>query len=296
MKIRVSDLSPKAKERSVGGFGRTLGLALYLVSVLAAQSANAVDGQCASRADLWFANDESGSVDATEFEGALNFIYQVADSFEYDASTGAQAGIIGWADELQPTDVIVPITEDFGDVDDVGLVGSLTTDGDGKGVRELYTARVSGSNGTRLDLATQRLAQLINGGNGARAGVPSVAVILTDANQGQLEQWSRGGGGAWIKAAENLRAAGPDGTQVVVMVIDNTATRGVANAALAYTDTAGAVPAAGTTITNTTDLDGYAEYIVNTVAGSADNVYVGATYAEIADPTQGFISGFVNKV
>ncbi|EGG28347.1 Flagellar motor protein [Aequoribacter fuscus] len=214
MRIRVSTLNPKAKKSVFGGVGRKLGLALYLVSVLAAQSANAVDGQCASRADLWFANDESGSVDATEFEGALNFIYQVADSFEYDASTGAQAGIIGWADELQPTDVIVPITEDFRDVDDVGLVGSLTTDGDGKGVRELYTARVSGSNGTRLDLATQRLAYLINAGNGARAGVPSVAVILTDANQGQLEQALRGGGGAWIKAAENLRAAGPDGTEV----------------------------------------------------------------------------------
>lgn len=33
---------------------------------------------CSSRADIWFANDESGSVSAAEFVDSLNYLYQVS--------------------------------------------------------------------------------------------------------------------------------------------------------------------------------------------------------------------------
>ena len=47
---------------------------------------------------------------------------------------------------------------------------------------------------------------------------------------------NEGGGDAWITAAANLRNAGPDGTQIIVMVIDDTITNGDRNAAKAYND------------------------------------------------------------
>ena len=235
-------------------------------------------GMCTSKADLWFAMDESGSVTNDEFDDGLNFVYAVSDLFKFDNVTGAKAGIIGWSNDPQPTSVIIPITDQFSDLDDTGLIGSLSTDSDGQGVRDLYVSKVSSGRGTRLDLATQRLADLINAGNGRRDGVPSVAVILTDANQGQLENSNEGGGDAWITAAANLRNAGPDGTQIIVMVIDDTITNGDRNAAKAYNDS---------TLSKT---------IVDTVAGSVENVFVGSTYAVIADPAKGYISGLVDKI
>ena len=65
---------------------------------------------CTSKADLWFAMDESGSVTNDEFDDGLNFVYAVSDLFKFDNVTGAKAGIIGWSNDPQPTSVIIPIT------------------------------------------------------------------------------------------------------------------------------------------------------------------------------------------
>ncbi len=144
---------------------------------------------CSADVDIWYGNDESGSVDADEFLDALDFVYQVTDEFYHSAADGAQSGIIGWGSDPSPTDIIVPISETLFDQDDSGLMsdpGGPIVDGDGLGIREAYSVRASTSTGTILARATNRLANLINGSNGRRTGIPQVAVILTDAPASQI--------------------------------------------------------------------------------------------------------------
>lgn len=138
----------------------------------------------AAKADLWFANDESGSVDATEFDNALDFLYQVSDSFVYDDDTGMKAGITGWTELPNSMEIVMPITESFGDSEDFGLLSTnnITLNNNTKGVRELYASKQNSSPGTRLDYATNYLADLITAGNGKRTGVSQVAIMLTDAD------------------------------------------------------------------------------------------------------------------
>lgn len=142
--------------------GLTISTLLFLFhsnSVYAAPGDPA--GTCSSRADIWFAMDESGSVTTDEFNSGLDFLYQVSDAFVFDDQTGMQAGAIGWASG-QTANVIIPVTENFGDAGDTGLISTtVITDGDSKGIRELYTAKQGLSNGTTLDFATNALTALI---------------------------------------------------------------------------------------------------------------------------------------
>ncbi len=226
----------------------------------------------AAKADLWFANDESGSVDATEFDNALDFLYQISDEFIYDDIDGVKAGVTAWADLVDSIEVVMPITETFGDPGDSGLIssGSVTTDGDGRGLRELYSSRQNTSQGTRLDYATNYLADLIEAGNGRRVDTPQVAVILTDAFDYQLNDAADGGGDAWIAEADRLRNAGPDGTNILVIVTEAAAT--------AYN-------------TNSTS-----KATVDAVAGANGLVVVAPTYAEAADATNGYVQQVVDAV
>ena len=232
----------------------TVLLAVSHMSMSAPTSVSAAPAYaCESvKADLWFGNDESGSVDAGEFDDALDFMYQISDSFEYDATTGVQAGAYAW--DTSTNDVIIPITEDFADTDDTGLIGdaNVITDSDGRGVRELYTTKAGGG-GTDLTVATQYMADLIDGGNGRRAGVPQIAIILTDASEGQLT----GDAANWIAAADNLRDAGEGDVGIVLVLI--------AEAATAYTS-------------------GGAGATVDSVAGDDGLIIAVPTYSVAADP------------
>ncbi len=138
-----------------------------------------------TKADIWFANDESGSVSAQEFDQALDFLYQISDELIFDDDTGIKAGITGWTQQINSIDIIIPISESFADPEDVGLLstGNITVNGNGQGIRELYTSKQNINPGTRLDFATSYLANLITAGNGRRADAPQIAVILTDAEE-----------------------------------------------------------------------------------------------------------------
>jgi len=229
--------------------------------------------QCNGKADVWFANDESGSVEVDEFEDALDFIYQVSGRMTFDFGTGLQAGITGWDDQVDSIGVIVPITDQFSDQNDSGLIssGNITLDNDGVGVRELYSAKVTGGNGTRLDYATDYLSSLIAAGNGRRTDTPQIAVILTDGYSYQLANASSGGGSTWSAKLAGLRTSGPDGTKVIHMLIDA--------AAAAYN----------------ADTDGV-KTLMDDFVTDGDLLFVGDTYAEIANPAQNYIDGLVDTI
>ncbi len=229
------------------------------------KQADAAGVQCgAAIADLWFGNDESGSVDANEFDDALDFMYQISDSFNYDAVTGVQAGAFAW--DTTTNDVVVPITENFADTDDTGLLqtSNVVTDNDTIGIRELYTAKAGGG-GTNLTVATQHMADLIDGGNGRRNGVLQVGIILTDATESQLTS----DGANWITAANNLRNAGEGNVGIVLVLI--------AEAADAY-------------------LNGSAGPTVDAVVGTDGLAVTVPTYADAASPAQTFIDDTVAAI
>ncbi len=242
---------------------------LIYITISPAQPVKAAGIQCGvAVADLWFANDESGSVNNDEFEDALDFMYQVSDSFNYDSVNGVQAGAFAW--DTSANNIIIPITEDFADTDDTGLIQNtnVSVDGDGRGVRELYTTKAGGG-GTDLAVATQHMADIINAGNGRRAGVLQVAIILTDASENQLTQDASGGGSLWTTAAANVRSAGEGDVGIVTVLI--------AEAATAYNS-------------------GSAGPTVDAVAGANGLVVTVPTYAEAADPTESYVDDVVAAI
>ena len=224
-----------------------------------------------AKADLWFANDESGSVDSNELDDAIDFLYQISDGFVYDDATGMKAGLMTWADaapQANPNNIIIPITESFGDPDDSGLISAenISVDLDSQGIREQYDSRQDNSGGTRLDRATNYLASLINdSNNGGRANTPQIAVLLTDAFGSQIT--ANGGGNPWINAANNLKDAGPNGTPIVLILIDA--------AAAAYT--------------SSNDNPGSVKDIVDTVVGTDGKLLLVPNYSDAADATKGFV-------
>lgn len=69
--------------------------ALFMFVAAAAAQAQ---GSCSGRVELWFLNDESGSVTDAEFSDAQSFISSVASSFAYDDETGFRGALIGWSE------------------------------------------------------------------------------------------------------------------------------------------------------------------------------------------------------
>ena len=216
----------------------------------------------AARADLWFANDESGSIDPTEFNNALDFIYQISDGFVYDDVTGMKAGITGWTEQVNSIDIVMPITESFGDPGDFGLFqnNNISLNSNNLGIRKLYGSRQNTSTGTRLDFATEYLENLIVAGNGRRTNTPQVAIIMTDADSSSIEIENSDEDFVWIEAAKKLRRTD---TKIVVVLIDEAKT--------AY------------------DAGGDSRFIVDRVAGSTGRVVTVPSYADAANPALDYI-------
>ena len=250
---------------------------------------------CEGAADIWFANDESGSVDNTEMVYALDFFYKVADEFLFEEIEGAKAAAFGWSVGNGPIDYVLPASAGFGDVDDTGYLdpngdgdpadSNIVTDSDGAGIREAYVARTY-SGGTWLAKATNDLASRIGNNtdsnadgttdNGRRSGIPQIAVLLTDAFDSQLTTAGSGaeagqlGGSDWDTAIANLVVTA-GGTKMVLMLIDE--------AADAYNNDAATTALIDSFVTN---------YDVS--------LFVGDTYAAIADPVNNYISGLSSTI
>ncbi len=218
----------------------------FSASMLPFLSASVSAQSCSGTADIWFANDESDSVEATEFVHAMDFLYQLSDEFLFDAEDGAQAAIFGWSHE-GPHDYILPATATYGDSGDTGVLdvngdgldddSTIYIDGDVLGIRELYQQRTY-SGDTWLAKATNNLASRIGEAtdtdqdgvtdNGRRDGVAQIAVLLTDANadhitgEGVNSSAGNRGGTEFYDAVENLVATA-GGTEMVLVLIDEAA-------------------------------------------------------------------------
>ncbi len=232
--------------------------ALLLATASVPSLANAQ--ACGGQVELWFLNDESGSVTGdentvgSEFYDSKEFLKSVSSNFTFDSQTGFQGSLIAW--DAAPTLVY-------------GLGGGFPT------AVNTYARAGSGSTfpGAAMAYAQGALtnyggsAYSTDGGAAARTGVPSIVVMLTDANGSSGKSGAVSDGPALTTAAQAIRDAGH---QIVIMLANEAATE--------Y----------GTDASFKSLMDG--------AAGSAANVIVGATYAEIADPTNGYISALTSKI
>lgn len=119
--------------------------------------------------DIWFGNDVSSSVSPTEYDQSLSLISGTANLIDFGNSIGANAAMFSWAETGDHSFDIALTNNKTQFVNDSG---SLVRPTDG---------------GTDIGDAISYGASLItNPANGARAGVPQVLVILTDAYDYQI--------------------------------------------------------------------------------------------------------------
>ncbi|KIM02465.1 MAG: hypothetical protein KN64_14990 [Sulfurovum sp. AS07-7] len=144
---------------------------------------------CDVKADIWYANDESGSIDATEFSQSKTFLNEIAKRFRYSAVDGVQSSLIGWA--YNPK-MRINLTSDY------------------KNQLLSYTQKLGG--GTRPHIVTDYVATLIKNKTG-RADAGQVMVLLTDANSNQILE-------SWVDAANRFRANTTNSKIVVVLIAE----------------------------------------------------------------------------
>lgn len=224
-----------------------------------AQHVQAAPAQCSGEVELWFLNDESTSVTDTEFASAKSFLNQVSSSFNFDASSGFRGALVAWASS--PT-LVSGLTGSFSSV-----ASNYTRVGDGStypGAALAYTySAIANYNSSSYKTS---------GGAEVRSDIPSIVVLLTDANGVTSGTGKISDAAALTTAADNLRNAGQS---IVIMLIAEAADR--------Y-DTASA------------NYDSAFKTLMDNAAGGAANVIVGSTYDVIADPTKGFISNLSDRI
>ncbi|WP_291841304.1 OmpA family protein [Limimaricola sp.] len=249
-------------------------LALGLLNAVGGPAWAAPTAQCGGQVELWFLNDESTSVVSgtsgtpnNEFEDSQTFISSVANSFAFDATAGFRGALVAWA--TSPTLIS-------------GLTGSFPT------VAAAYTRNGNGSTypGAAMSYAANGItaydtsAYKTDGGAPVRSSVPSIVVMLTDAN-GLTSGLGKVSDQAALEAgAKTLRDAGH---QIVIML--------AAEAALRY-DPANTYDPRNPDTT----YDAAFKTMMDTVAGAASNVIVGSTYADIANPTKGYIAALSDRI
>lgn len=275
---------------------RQLIMAIGFSATLAAtMSQSALAQSCSGAADIWFANDESDSVDELEWVNSLDFLYRVTDEFVFDDEAGAQAAVFGWAHN-GAVDYILPATETFGDPADIGFLdpngdgiaddSTIFLDGDNLGIKELYQVRSFDQGGTWLAQATNDLASRIGDAtdsdadgttdNGRRDGIAQIAVLITDANAFQITEigvdgsLGQRGGADWDDAIENLVATA-GGTELVVVLVDQAADE----------------------YESVSDVT---EFIDGLVAEHGITLVVGTSYSEMANAANDYITDLTDSI
>lgn len=154
----------------------------------------------ATGVDLWFFNDESGSVSPTEFVHAKTFMQSVANSLTL-SSTDFQLGVVGWGTDADVY-VRIPLKDSASD-----FTTALSSYSKGN-----YSDHV----GTTLEYAYNNF--FYNATHGARSDRKKLIIYLTDVSQvngGQPQA------DALIATADNIRANGDD---IIFVLVDLAAT------------------------------------------------------------------------
>ena len=202
----------------------------------------AAQSTCSGSADLWFLNDESGSVANDEWLESKEFIKSVASKFTF-SEDDFKGGLVVWSDSSSVKEIS-------------GLTTSFID------VATNYNREYSG--GTDPANALEFVANAARLGTG-RTNTPSVVVLMTD---GRGDQLHNANSASFISAADTIRAR--TGSAVIVMLIEEAAT--------AYNN------------------DASVKTTIDSVAGSASNVVVGASYANIANPAQSYVTNLSAKI
>jgi uncharacterized repeat protein (TIGR01451 family) len=240
---------------------RTILAGAFSIATLLAgtQHVQAAPAQCSGEVELWFLNDESTSVTDTEFASAKSFLNQVSSGFNFDATSGFRGALVAWA--TSPT-LVSGLTGSFSDVAlNYARVGNGSTY-PGAALAYTYSAIANYNSSTYKT----------SGGAEVRSDVPSIVVMMTDANGVTSGTGSISDAAAFTTAADNLRNAGQS---LVIMLIAEAADR--------YD-------------TTSANYDSAFKTLMDNAAGGAANVIVGSTYDVIADPTKGFISNLSDRV
>lgn len=164
---------------------------------------------CQQRVDLYFLNDESGTVDASEFYLSTQYLKSVANSFYFNKYTGAKAGLIQWSGSNRATGADMfrelPLREDDLSVQSAFLsenFDQLLATNYGPVNREF-------SSGTRPEEAQLFLNDVILGGSsyteqrkstttGRRSDASQLIVFLTQASGNEIAD-------TWATHATTLR-------------------------------------------------------------------------------------------
>lgn len=240
---------------------------IFIGPPVMAQSCNGV-------VDVWYANDESAGVSDAQVRDSLDFLYQVAEEFVFEAQSGALLSLSGWSNTV--VDGTPTLDDLLKDADDSGLFdpnfdgseadNSIVVDQDTQGVRERYRARLSSGGSTDLPALTAAIAAKINTDAALRDYAPQVAVIVTNAAGIDLAD------AAWNSALAGLELAGPNGVHIVLVLVDD--------AVSAYN----------------ADVDGAQVAIDNIIASYNSTLIVTDVYDNIANPSNGHVMSLVNAI
>ncbi|MBD3840088.1 MAG: fibro-slime domain-containing protein [Epsilonproteobacteria bacterium] len=161
---------------------------------------------CDVKADIWYANDESGSIDATEFSQSKTFLNEIAKRFRYSAVDGVQSSLIGWGGYEPKFDNWFNYYKK--EKIDYKMRINLTSDYR----NQLLSYNEQLGTDTKPHSVTDYVATLIRNKTG-RADAGQVMVLLTDANSNQILE-------SWVNAANRFRANTTNSKIVVVLIAE----------------------------------------------------------------------------
>ncbi|TQV64612.1 MAG: VWA domain-containing protein [Sulfurovum sp.] len=161
---------------------------------------------CDVKADIWYANDESGSINATEFSQSKIFLNEIAKRFRYSADDGVQSSLIGWGGY----DLIFDAWFDYYQKEKIDYKMRINLTSDYKNQLLSYNEKLD--TGTEPHSVTDYVATLIENKTG-RADAAQVMVLLTDANSNQILE-------SWVDAANRFRANTTNSKIVVVLIAE----------------------------------------------------------------------------
>ncbi len=182
---------------------------------------------CYQKVDLYFLNDESGTVDSTEFYQSTEYVKNIASSIYFNTYTGAQAGLIQWSGSNVETGLNMfrelPLRES-----DLSVQSQFLSEDFDRLLETNYgPVNREFSSGTRPEEAQLFLNEIILGGSsysaqrkssitGRRSDASQLVVFMTQASGNEFSD-------TWATHATTLRE-NLDNSYLLTVLIDKAQT------------------------------------------------------------------------